>query len=86
MYSLMTLPPGFALGSSEVFAHVTCQDLQDTAICPDWQVPSAGVSEKNTRGRSQKCRMSNEKQNPGWLFRVYVGMKYYPVIYAGVIS
>lgn len=25
-----------------VFAHVTCQDLQDTAICPDWQVPSAG--------------------------------------------
>lgn len=25
-----------------VFAHVTCKDIQDTAICPDWQVPAAG--------------------------------------------
>ena len=77
--------PGFALYQPEVFAHVTCQDLQDTAICPDWQVPSAGVEEK-THGEATKSSDEQRKKHPGWLFRVYEGWNYYPVIYAKIIS
>ena len=50
----------------EVFAHVTCKDLQDTAICPDWQVPSAGVEKQKTPGRP-KFKWGQER-NFAWIY------------------
>ncbi|CAK9032751.1 unnamed protein product [Durusdinium trenchii] len=35
--AILVAPIGFS-----VLAHVTCQDIKDTSLCPNWQVPSDG--------------------------------------------